>query len=69
MKHHRYATRPATLVEFKIEIIRTFEKIDVAMLEFVIHNFLTRLEKVIKIDGVEGAYRKCPVLSFYLCIL
>ncbi len=31
--------------------IRIFEKIDVAMLELVIHNFLIRLEQVIEMNG------------------
>ncbi len=46
-----YAIKPATLVVLKTEIIRIFKETDVAMLQLIIHNFLTHLEKVTEMDS------------------
>ncbi len=63
MKDRCYTTRPATLVELKTEINRIFEESDVAMLELVIRNFLTRLEKVIQMDA---GHISCIKFSFVI---
>ncbi len=61
-----YATRLATLAELKTKIIRIFKEIDVAMLELVIHNFLTRSESY---WNGRLAHWKCPALSFHSCCI
>ncbi len=52
MNDRGYASRTATLAEFKPEIICIFEETDVAMLQLVIQNLLMPLEKVTEIDSV-----------------